>query len=244
MKIVVIGESCIDTFIYCTADRICPEAPVPVIVPQYTTTNPGMAGNTHKNLKTLTPTTSISLYTQTQTINKTRYIEKKSNQMFIRVDSGEHRIDRFEFTPSIVNTIKEADYVVVSDYNKGFLEDADIKAIGRLSKLSILDSKRKLNDSTVEDFTFIKLNEKEHSINRLLSHKQIITTLGDRGAMFKEVIYPADNPRETIDVSGAGDTFTAAFITKYFITRSPSTSIQFANKLASKVVSKRGVVTC
>ena len=74
MKIVVIGESCIDTFIYCTADRICPEAPVPVIVPQYTTSNPGMAGNTCKNLKSLTPAATIKLFTQTQAINKTRYI--------------------------------------------------------------------------------------------------------------------------------------------------------------------------
>lgn len=244
MKIVVIGESCIDTFIYCTADRICPEAPVPVIVPQYTTSNPGMAGNTLENLKSLTPAATIKLFTQTQAINKTRYIEKKSNQMFIRVDSGEHKIDRFEFTPNNVDTIREADYVVVSDYNKGFLEDADIEAIGRLSKLCILDSKRKLTDDIIKDFTFVKLNEKEHLTNQLLKHKQIIITLGDRGAMFEEAIYPTDNPQETIDVSGAGDTFTAAFITKYFRTKSPSTSIQFANKLACKVVTKRGVVTC
>lgn len=244
MKIVVIGESCVDTFIYCTTDRLCPEAPVPVIVPEYTSSNPGMAGNTLENLKSLTPIATIKLITQTQTINKTRYVEKKSNQMFIRVDNGEHKVDRFKFSPDIVDTITEADYVVVSDYDKGFLEDVDIKTIGQLSKVCILDSKRKLTDDIVKDFTFIKLNEKEHLANQSLKHEQIITTLGDRGAMFKEIIYPTDNPQETIDVSGAGDTFTAAFITKYFETRSPSTSIKFANKSACKVVSRKGVVTC
>jgi len=44
-------------------------------------------------------------------------------------------------------------------------------------------------------------------------------------------------------VSGAGDTFTAAFILKYFETKDEKTAIQFANEKASEVVSQRGVVT-
>ena len=47
----------------------------------------------------------------------------------------------------------------------------------------------------------------------------------------------------TIDVSGAGDTFTAAFIVKYFQTKDIPLSIKFANEKSSDVVSKRGVVT-
>ena len=33
MKILVIGDSCTDIFIYGEIDRICPEAPVPVFKP-------------------------------------------------------------------------------------------------------------------------------------------------------------------------------------------------------------------
>jgi sugar/nucleoside kinase (ribokinase family) len=46
-----------------------------------------------------------------------------------------------------------------------------------------------------------------------------------------------------MDVSGAGDTFTASFISKYFQTKDIKESIQFANQMASIVVSKRGVKT-
>ena len=34
MKILVIGDSCKDVFIYGTANRLCPEAPVPVFIPK------------------------------------------------------------------------------------------------------------------------------------------------------------------------------------------------------------------
>ena len=35
MKILVVGDSCLDTFIYGDIERIAPEAPVPVIKPKY-----------------------------------------------------------------------------------------------------------------------------------------------------------------------------------------------------------------
>jgi ribokinase len=57
------------------------------------------------------------------------------------------------------------------------------------------------------------------------------------------VVYPSPDPKETIDVSGAGDTFTASFTLKYLETKDVSESIIFANKMASIVVSKRGVTT-
>ena len=43
MSILVIGDSCIDIFIYGDIDRVCPEAPVPVFKPTSQTENPGMA---------------------------------------------------------------------------------------------------------------------------------------------------------------------------------------------------------
>ena len=51
MKILVIGDSCIDKFIYGSCERICPEAPVPVFNPLSSTENIGMAGNVKNNLE-------------------------------------------------------------------------------------------------------------------------------------------------------------------------------------------------
>ena len=243
IRILVIGESCTDEFIYCKSDRLSPEAPVPVLNPIKTVKNRGMSGNTTTNLKSILPNSQVTSVIQTENITKTRYIENKSNHMFLRVDKGEDSLTPIEWTNDIIESIKQADIVVVSDYNKGFLNDSDVKRIGELSELSILDSKRKLNNDIINSYTFIKLNESEYDNNKHLTHNGIIVTLGSKGARHGSKLYPSLNPQETIDVSGAGDTFTASFITAYYITSDISEAIITANKNASNVVSRRGVVT-
>lgn len=240
MKILVIGESCTDRFVYSRADRLSPEAPVPVLTPVKTEENPGMAGNTKANCEAIAPKAQVDLWSQSDKITKTRFVEQKSNHMFIRYDEGEESIDQFTYDISMLD---EYDLVIVSDYGKGFLSNDNIKAIGERAKLSIIDSKRILNPDAIEGYTFIKLNEGERKRNRDLKHSGIITTLGSKGAMWQDKIFPSPVPQETIDVSGAGDTFTAAFIIKYFDSKKVADSIEFANRMAANVVSRRGVVT-
>ena len=165
IKILIIGETCVDKFIYCDTNRLSPEAPVPILNPLYTTNNAGMAANTAANVKALCPNSSISYLIQDGDITKTRYIEEKSNHMFLRVDKGEDSIETFKWSLAVDVMLGEADIVIVSDYNKGFLSDIDLKVIAAKSKLSILDSKRKLTDDIIKDFTFIKLNENEYKNN-------------------------------------------------------------------------------
>ena len=141
-----------------------------------------------------------------------------------------------------LSSIKYFDLVIVSDYNKGFLSDEDIKNIGLAAKVSIIDSKRILTSDMVSGYTFIKLNEFEKINNKNLQHSGIITTLGSKGAEYKNVVYPSPDPQETIDVSGAGDTFTAAFSLKYMETKNIKIAIEYANTISAYVVSKRGVV--
>jgi len=243
MKVLVIGETCIDRFIYSNAPRLSPEAPVPVLNPLYAIDNPGMAGNTLENIKALAPDCSITYLSQQETITKTRYVEEKSNHMFLRVDEGENHIKPFQWTPKIDIMIGQADIVVVSDYNKGFLRNADLKEIARKSTLSILDSKRKLTNEIIQDFTFVKLNESERINNPDLDRDNIITTLGKQGAEYQNILFESPNPQDTIDVSGAGDTFTAAFIVKYFQLKDERAAMKFANRKAAEVVTQRGVVT-
>ena len=242
MKVLVIGETCVDKFVYCDAKRLSPEAPVPVLTPFKSVENPGMAGNTYENVKALAPKAIMASITQKAKITKTRYVEEKSNHMFLRVDEGENFDCKFTWGVFADSTIAEADIVIVSDYNKGFLSNADLKEIARKSKLSILDSKRKLINDVVKEFTFVKLNELENINNPNLTADNIITTLGKKGAEYKNVLFESPKPQDTIDVSGAGDTFTASFIVKYFETKDERIAIKFANEKAAEVVSKRGVV--
>ncbi len=243
MRIAVIGENCNDIFIYGDCNRLSPEAPVPVMIPIETKENLGMSGNVVKNIEALSDARIVHIC-QTEVIKKTRYVDKKSNHMFLRVDEGELNIQTLDLNISKTNAIVNSDIVIVSDYDKGFLSDEAIKKIGSIAKLSILDSKKKLSKEIIESYTFVKLNELEHKQNiQFKECKNIITTLGSKGAQFDGKIYPSPSPKETIDVSGAGDTFTASFILKYFETKNVETSIIFANEMASVVVSKRGVAT-
>jgi bifunctional ADP-heptose synthase (sugar kinase/adenylyltransferase) len=243
MRIAVIGENCNDIFIYGDCNRLSHEAPVPVMIPIETKENLGMSGNVVKNIEALSDARIVHIC-QTEVIKKTRYVDKKSNHMFLRVDEGESNIQTLDLNISKTNAIVNSDIVIVSDYDKGFLSDEAIKKIGSIAKLSILDSKKKLSKEIIESYTFVKLNESEYKQNiQFKECKNIITTLGSKGAQFDGKIYPSPSPKETIDVSGAGDTFTASFILKYFETKNVETSIIFANEMASVVVSKRGVAT-
>ena len=87
IKILVIGELCVDRFVYGNVNRLSPEAPVPVLNPVETIENKGMAGNVVENLKSLMDDVEILHWHQHEKIVKTRYVDKKSNHMFIRVDN-------------------------------------------------------------------------------------------------------------------------------------------------------------
>ncbi len=242
-KIVIVGETCVDKFIYCEVNRLSPEAPVPILNPIRTVKNNGMAGNTVANVKALLPECSIISFSPLKNPTKTRYVEEKTNHMFFRFDEGDNEIKPFKWSKDYIHFLETADLVIVSDYDKGYLSDGDLTRIAHHSKLSILDSKRKLTSDVTRHFTFVKLNEEESLNNSDVNKSNVITTLGSAGAMFNDIVYPSPKPQETIDVSGAGDTFTAAFSVSYLDTKNIPLSILFANEIASKVVSKRGVVT-
>jgi len=245
MKILVFGELCQDKFVYGSSKRLSPEAPVPVFVPEREEVNPGMAGNVVQNLKSICDC-DVKLYSQKNQIIKTRFVDDKSNHMFLRVDEGESNIDSFGLTEQIMKEISESDIVIVSDYDKGFLSSNDIIIIGKSSKLSIIDAKKKLSRDIIDSFSFVKLNENEWKNNEELVEgfeDKLLITLGIRGCQWNGEIFSSLNPKVTMDVSGAGDTFTASFISKYYLTKNIKESIQFANQMASIVVSKRGVQT-
>ena len=247
-KILVIGEICEDVFIYGKINRICPEAPVPIFNPSYEVKNPGMAGNVIRNLLSLSDQIETSSIHQKQNITKTRIVDEKSNQMIVRIDDGEQNgvEPLLLISPSNMEKIETYDCVIISDYDKGFLPKKMIEKISYVSKLSILDSKKKLDFDTIQNCTFVKLNETEYNNNRELvdnNLEKFIITLGQKGCMYNQVVYPSPNPKTTIDVSGAGDTFVASFALKYLETNNIVTSINFANEMSSIVVSKKGVAT-
>lgn len=244
MVITVIGEICEDIFVYGESKRLSPEAPVPVFNPLYTERNGGMALNVLNNILSIDPTIVANIIHPNQKIIKTRYVDEKSNHMFIRVDENESGIEPlFLYSNGYNEMIKNSDAIIISDYDKGFLSQATIFEINKLAKFSIIDTKKVLSAMPVGNATFLKFNESEFAKQDIHSAqmKKVLITLGSKGVKHLDKIYPSPSPKETIDVSGAGDTFTAAFTIQYLKTNSLEESIKFANEMAAIVVSKRGV---
>ena len=53
MKILVIGDSCTDVFVYCLTERLAPDLPIPVLKIEEEVRNPGMSMNVVENLRGL-----------------------------------------------------------------------------------------------------------------------------------------------------------------------------------------------
>ena len=242
MKILVIGDSCTDVFVYGYCKRLCPEGPIPIFEPSRTITNMGMSGNVVANLKSL-GAEKVELVTNKEQITKTRYVEEKANHLIIRIDSNDKVSNSFDIKRVPFN---DYDAVIVSDYDKGFLTLADIKMISDSHPLTFIDTKKPLS-AEMGNYTFIKINEVEWENCKGQEYEmwreRLIITMSERGAMYDGITYPVNNDIEVRDLSGAGDTFMAALVISYLKTKSIERSIQFANECATKVVQKRGVVT-
>lgn len=244
MKILVIGDNCIDIFRYGKVNRLAPEAPVPVIIPQSETSNPGMAGNVVRNIEALGH--KVDFITNENEIKKIRYVCSKYNHLLLRVDEG----DKCNLIhPNVLKNIKwdEYDAVVISDYCKGFLSENDIRFISEQHPLTFLDSK-KLLGNWAHNISFIKINFHEYENNQhILSADNIllsktIVTRGKYGCVFQGTNYPTQEV-SVKDVSGAGDTFLSGLVVEYVRTKDINSAIEFAQQCTTIVVQKSGVST-
>ena len=248
-NILVIGDSCIDEYIYCSTDRFCPDAPVPVLKPEAYVSTEGMAGNVADNLRAILDTgcnnckkSTVDLVTNANQIKKTRYVDERTNHMFVRIDEGEN--DIFPIEQRTLESIQwdKYDAVVISDYDKGFLTEDNIKFISNSHPLTFLDTKKKLN-GYAENVSYIKINDVEYNITtETLTpeyNEKMIITRGSKGAEYDGVIYPVEEV-DVRDTSGAGDTFLAGLVYKYLEYNNIGLAVQFANKCATQVVQKKG----
>jgi len=243
-KILIIGESCIDTFRYGKCGRMCPEAPVPVFNPVRSTSNPGMATNVMNNVLSLGTDCDIITNDNWKNLRKIRYIDDKTNQMFIRVDESDDEVSRCNLG-AFKDDLKKYGAIIVSDYCKGFLTEQDIQYICEQNSLVFLDTKKNLGP-WCESATFIKINYYEYEKTKHLVSSstlgKLIVTLGKDGCKYREQIFGVPEV-EIKDSSGAGDTFIAAMACEYMKNGDVEKALIFANQCATKVVQKRGVTT-
>ena len=238
-KVLVVGDSSRDIFVYCNALKLCPDFPVPALEVVNQTENPGMAANVQRNIKVLLDSCDLVTNNNWQEVTKTRYVHAQSNHMFFRVDTS-HKLDRIDLSTIDYN---DYDLIVISDYDKGFLTEDDINEICWHHANTFLDTKKILG-VWCQHAKYIKINDFEYQNSKPylvpeIEHR-IIHTMGGEGCEYKGKRYPV-NKVEVKDVSGAGDSFMAALVVEYCKTDDIIKSIEFANKCASEVVTHRGV---
>ena len=230
-KILLIGDNCTDIYQYGTVDRISPEAPVPVFVPKFTDSKPGMAGNVYANLTALGCTVD---YRYNDTSTKTRLIDDRSKQHIVRIDND------VKSNPISINEldVTNFDAIVISDYNKGTV---DYQLIEELIKTKIpvfVDTKK--TDLERLQGAWVKINELEYS--KIKSEcTGLIVTQGDKGAkVIHHDIYCSAPKVEVADVCGAGDTFLSALTYQYLNTNDIEKSINFAINASAVTVQHLG----
>ena len=245
MKILVVGESCTDVYHYGNANRMCPEAPVPVFTPgDKIVKTGGMAYNVYKNMLSLDVDLDVDIVTNKnwRNITKTRYIDFRTNYIVLRLDENDGKYGKCN--------VKKIDYdqydaVVISDYNKNFLSKSDIEYISKAHDTTFLDTKKILGDWS-KNIKFIKINDVEYEKTKHAltgdAEERIITTMGPEGCKYKGRTYPVPKV-EIKDTAGAGDTFIAALSCMYIKTRDIDKSIVFANECATEVVQRKGIAT-
>ena len=161
--------------------------------------------------------------------------------MLLRVDEND-QCERI----SNIEEIGKFDVVIISDYNKGFLLEEDIKKLVNLYPISFIDTK-KIFGEWINNASFIKINEtefenNESKISSLKLKGELLITLGEKGVRYKNTILPPLRQAEVSDLSGAGDTFFAAFIFQLLNGSSLIESINYAQECALEVIEKKGVV--
>ncbi len=213
MKVLVLGDIIIDKYIYGTSTRISPEAPVPVVTYKREVETLGGAGLVYENLKSLGVDVTLFETNQPHSI-KTRII--CDGHYITRIDDDKDADGSAVLRNVLRSDFSQYDYVILSDYNKGVLDES-LRIIEHINKFDckiIVDPKE--HATQYKDAWLVKPNNSEFTKFGFCQWQgNIITTnAGDNVlASIDGVEYNLPVAQvEVSDVTGAGDCFLAAFV--------------------------------
>ncbi|MBS1811860.1 MAG: D-glycero-beta-D-manno-heptose-7-phosphate kinase [Acidobacteria bacterium] len=294
-RIIVLGDFMVDEFIWGDVRRISPEAPVPVVEVKRESWHAGGAGNVVSNLLSLgakaipigvigkdwageklceqlreagADTTHLIEEENRPTTLKTRIIAH--HQQMIRADRESKSPIQDLTEKAVINAftiaLKDADAVVISDYDKGVLTPTVLQQVLAVAgnhivcldpKLKNFSSYRPLtvitpNQHEAERATGIEINNDEsliaaaRQIREMLDCPYVLITRGEHGMSLLNQNLITHIPavaRDVFDVTGAGDTVIATLTLALAANADIQEAAIIANYAAGFVVGKVGTAT-
>ena len=240
-KVLLIGDSCIDRYVYGVCERVSPEAPVPVLKRSSEERIKGMSHNVRHNLESF----GVDVHMRSNEpydIIKSRFIDYRYGQQLLRVDIEDPDIGDKLQIEQLPDSSNEYDALIISDYDKGYVSSEVLFYMAEhFDGPVFIDSKK----SKLPDFdnVILKINDKEYSKLENKDASNLIVTKGIEGAEYRGNLYPAETVDVLAHVCGAGDTFFAALVYFYLETGSVEEAIPYANKAAAIAVSNFGTYT-
>lgn len=244
-KVLLVGESCKDTYMYGVVDRSYNESKkdsekskkVPVFDVEKVITKPGMASNVKESLENLG--CEVTFLTNSTLIKKTRIVNSKEQTHLVRIDENDS-CDKISLDLLKNIVWNDYDFVVISDYDKGAVSTSLIKEIlSKFSRKIFVDTKKK--DLSVFENTIIKINQFENEkVEKWPKSFELIVTSGEAGAFYEGRNFSAHPTSGVVDICGAGDNFLSGLCLMYHKTNDMSKSIKFANYCASLCLSTVG----
>ena len=293
-RILVVGDVMLDKYVWGDASRLSPEAPVPLVRVDRETAVAGGAANVAVNLAALGAGADLfgrvgedadgrrlralleggrvsllpgAVSPAVPTIVKTRVVCRR--QQICRLDQeaepGAYAISDADLA-ALAPAAAAADAILLSDYAKGLLTPASIRAILALpgrAKTVTLDPKPRagvdyagvtlMTPNRAEALRLAGLEDAPGpfpaeavcaAIHERFAPEHLVVTLGPDGMLLSEGGRPLERiptfAREVFDVSGAGDTVIAALTLALAAGFPLPDAARFANTAAGVVVGKLG----
>ena len=297
-KIICIGDVILDHYILGKVERMSPEAPVPILMMEKQKYEIGGAGNVVRNISDMGAKTTliylsgndVSSNIVKNQLRKNKNIKRISINVpnfktpiktrFIKKDEHLLRLDNEDISFKLTNKykdliiqslkkeIKKNDLIILSDYNKGLLDEKLIKKIIQISakhnKIVIADPK-KIDLSFYNGVNILTPNQKEitdaakkkfldeaklikfaKNTIKKFKIKNLLITRSENGMLLvdsKSVKIVKANAKKVIDVTGAGDTVIAILALMLSLRLSIEDSVEISNYAAGLVIAKSGTAS-
>ena len=215
MKVAVFGDPMRDVYWVGTADRLSPEAPLPVVKVQEKLEFPGGAANVAAGLEALGVEVEKFYYPLGCPV-KNRLVV--GNYQLARWDESDECHEN-----NTAARLDDVDAVVVSDYGKGGITYPVWQNILDSGKPLFVDTKGSpIGWWTLDNRAIVFPNHKEYQEQQdYVGFKLCVLKQGAHGLSLlsygKEWLHCPARAKRVVSVNGAGDTVLAAFVYKYLL---------------------------